>query len=44
MGSAKVDYTNVLSQYVKIEAGFNGNYSFENTPNSHQARYFRGAT
>ena len=31
---AKVDYTNVLSQYVKIEAGFNGNYSFENTPNS----------
>ena len=31
---AKLDYTNVLNQYLKIEAGFNGNYSFENTPNT----------
>lgn len=37
---AKVDYTNVLSQYAKIEAGFNGNYSHENTPNT----TFRGTT
>lgn len=37
---AKLDYTNVLSQYAKIEAGFNGNYSHENTPNT----TFRGTT
>lgn len=29
---AKIDYSNVLSQYLKLEAGFNGNYSHENTP------------
>lgn len=29
---AKVDYTKVLSEYLKIEAGYNGNYSHENTP------------
>lgn len=37
---AKADYTNVLSQYARIEAGFNGNYSHENTPNT----TFRGTT
>ena len=37
---AKLDYTNVLSQYLKIEAGFNGNYNHENTPNT----TFRGTT
>lgn len=31
---AKVDYTNVLNQYLKLEAGFNGDYSHENTPNT----------
>lgn len=31
---AKVDYTNTFSQYLKLEAGFNGNYSHENTPNT----------
>lgn len=31
---AKLDYTNVLNQYLKLEAGFNGNYSHENTPNT----------
>lgn len=29
---AKIDYSNLINQYVKIEAGFNGNYSFEDTP------------
>lgn len=29
---AKVDYTNVFSQYLKLEAGYNGNYSHESTP------------
>lgn len=31
---AKLDYTNTFNQYLKLEAGFNGNYSHENTPNS----------
>lgn len=31
---AKVDYSNTFNQYLKLEAGFNGNYSRENTPNS----------
>lgn len=31
---AKIDYSNVLNQYLKLEAGFNGNYSHENTPNT----------
>lgn len=31
---AKVDYANTFNQYLKLEAGFNGNYSRENTPNS----------
>lgn len=31
---AKIDYSNVLNQYLKIEAGFNGNYNRENTPNT----------
>lgn len=31
---AKIDYCNVLNQYLKIEAGFNGNYNRENTPNT----------
>lgn len=28
----KVDYTNKLSDWLKLEAGFNGRYSHENTP------------
>ena len=31
---AKVDYTNLFSQYLKLEAGFNGNYSRENSPST----------
>ena len=31
---AKVDYSNTFNQYLRLEAGFNGNYSHENTPNS----------
>lgn len=31
---AKLDYTNTFSQYLKLEAGFNGNYSHENSPNT----------
>lgn len=31
---AKVDYTNVVNQYLKLEAGFNGDYSHENSPNT----------
>ncbi len=31
---AKLDYTNVFNQYLKLEAGYNGNYSLENTPNT----------
>ncbi len=31
---AKIDYANTFNQYLKLEAGFNGNYSHENTPNS----------
>jgi outer membrane receptor protein involved in Fe transport len=31
---AKVDYSNTFSQYLKLEAGFNGNLSHENTPNT----------
>lgn len=31
---AKVDYTNVFNQYLKLEAGFNGDYSHENSPNT----------
>ena len=29
---AKVDYTNVLTSWLKLETGFNGNYSHENSP------------
>ena len=29
---AKIDYTNKLNDWLKLEAGFNGNYSKENTP------------
>lgn len=29
---AKIDYTNQLTNWLKLEAGFNGNYSHENTP------------
>lgn len=31
---AKLDYTNQLAKWLKLEAGFNGNYSHENTPNT----------
>lgn len=31
---AKVDYTQQLTDWLKLEAGFNGNYSHENTPNT----------
>lgn len=31
---AKLDYTNKLNDWLKLEAGYNGNYSHENTPNS----------
>lgn len=29
---AKLDYTNQLTKWLKLEAGFNGNYGHENTP------------
>lgn len=29
---AKIDYSKIFSQYLKLEAGFNGNYSRENSP------------
>lgn len=29
---AKIDYTNQLTSWLKLEAGYNGNYSHENTP------------
>lgn len=29
---AKIDYTNQLTNWLKLEAGYNGNYSHENTP------------
>lgn len=29
---AKIDYTNQILPWLKLEAGFNGNYSHENTP------------
>lgn len=29
---AKIDYTNQLTDWLKLEAGFNGNYNHENTP------------
>lgn len=31
---AKIDYANTFNQYLKLEAGFNGSYSHENTPNT----------
>ena len=31
---AKLDYTNQLTRWLKLEAGYNGNYSHENTPNT----------
>lgn len=34
---AKIDYSNTLSEYLKIEAGFQGNYSNEDTPVSTMA-------
>ena len=37
---ARLDYSNVLNQYLKIEAGYNGNYNHENTPNT----TYRGMT
>ena len=30
---AKLDYTKQLTDWLKLEAGYNGNYSHENTPN-----------
>lgn len=32
---AKIDYVNQLNKWLKLEAGFNGNYSKENTPVSY---------
>lgn len=29
---AKIDYTKIFNQYLKLESGFNGNYSNENSP------------
>lgn len=29
---AKVDYTNQMNEWLKLEAGYNGNYNYENTP------------
>lgn len=31
---AKLDYSNTFNQYLKLELGYNGNYSHENTPNT----------
>lgn len=31
---AKLDYTNQLTPWLKLEAGYNGNYSHENSPNT----------
>lgn len=31
---AKLDYSNVFNQYLKLELGYDGNYSHENTPNT----------
>ncbi len=31
---AKLDYTNKLNEWLKLEAGYNGNYSHENTPDN----------
>lgn len=31
---AKLDYTNTFNPYLKLEAGFNGNYSHQNSPNT----------
>ncbi len=31
---AKIDYSNTFNQYLKLETGFNGNYSREDTPNT----------
>lgn len=31
---AKIDYTNQLTSWLKLEAGYNGNYSHENSPTS----------
>lgn len=31
---AKLDYTNQILSWLKLEAGFNGNYGHENTPNT----------
>lgn len=31
---AKLDWSKLFNQYLKVEAGFNGNYSHENTPNT----------
>lgn len=31
---AKLDYTNKLTEWLKLEAGYNGNYSHENSPNT----------
>ncbi len=31
---AKLDYTNQLKDWLKLEAGFNGNYNHENSPNT----------
>lgn len=37
---AKVDYTNQVAPWLKLEAGYNGNYNHENTP----VTYFTGST
>lgn len=31
---AKLDYSNTFNQYLKLEAGYNGNYSHEDSPNT----------
>ncbi len=35
---AKADYVNQLNDWLKLEAGYKGNYSHENTPNSTEIR------
>ena len=37
---AKIDYTNQLLPWLKLEAGYNGNYNHENTP----VAYYTGST
>ncbi|MCM1004763.1 MAG: TonB-dependent receptor [Prevotella sp.] len=39
---AKIDYTNQLTNWLKLEAGYNGNYSHENSPTSTYIRNGEG--